>query len=74
MRLPAVAIAAAFACGIEFGLHPTVARNASSHILLSSIFILLSSIFIFISILVLTGIVFVRIGRVLLACVASILS
>ena len=30
MRLPAVAIAAAFTSGIAFGLHPAVARNASS--------------------------------------------
>jgi hypothetical protein len=67
MRLPAVAIATAFAWGIAFGLYPAVARNASSRILLSSFFI-------FIGVLVLTGIVLVRIGRVLLARVASILS
>ena len=30
MKLPAVAIAAAFACGIALGLHPAVARHASS--------------------------------------------
>jgi competence protein ComEC len=29
MRLPAVAIAAAFACGILMGLHPAVVRNAA---------------------------------------------
>ena len=40
MRLPAVAIVAAFGSGIVLGLHPTVARNASSHILLSSLFLL----------------------------------
>jgi hypothetical protein len=28
MRLPAVAIAAALACGIVLGLHPAVGRNA----------------------------------------------
>src|SRR5437660_10391063 len=39
MRLPAVAIAAAFTSGIAFGLHPAVARNASSHILRFSFFI-----------------------------------
>src|SRR5216684_873361 len=66
MRLPAVAIAAAFACGIAFGLQPAVARNASSHILLSSLFIL-------VGVLVLTGIIFVRIGRIFLASIASIL-
>jgi len=67
MRLPAVAIATAFACGIVLGLHPGVARNASSHILLSSFFI-------FIVVFVLAGIIFVRIGRLFLATVASLLS
>jgi competence protein ComEC len=67
MRLPAVAIAATFACGIAFGLHPVVARNASSHILLSSFFIA-------IGFLLLTGMILVRIERVFLASVASILS
>jgi len=67
MRLPAVAIAAAFACGIVLGLHPAVVRNASSHILLFSFFI-------FTGALVLTGIILVRIGRVFLASVASTLS
>ena len=67
MRLPAVAIAAAFACGIVLGLHPAVARYASSHILLSSFFI-------FIGVLVLVGIILVRIGRLFLATVASLLS
>jgi hypothetical protein len=38
MKLPAVAIAAAFACGILLGLHAAVARNAMSLILLSSFF------------------------------------
>jgi len=36
MRLPAVAIAAAFAGGIVLGLHPVAAKNASSSIFLSS--------------------------------------
>jgi hypothetical protein len=36
MRMPALAIAAAFACGIALGLHPAVARNAASLLLLSS--------------------------------------
>jgi competence protein ComEC len=67
MRLPAVTIAAAFTCGIVLGMHPAVARNTSSHILLSSFFIS-------IGVLVLTGIILVRIGRVSLASVASILS
>src|SRR5258708_2280606 len=66
MRLPAVAIAAAFACGIAFGLQPAVARNASSHILLSSFFIL-------VGVLVLTVIILVGIGRIFVAGIASIL-
>jgi len=56
MRLPAVAIAAAFACGIVLGLHPAVARHAASHILLSSFFI-------FIGVLVLAGIILVSFSR-----------
>jgi hypothetical protein len=52
MRLPAVVIAAAFACGIALGLHPAVARNAASSPLL------LSSSFVTIAVLVLTGILF----------------
>jgi hypothetical protein len=57
MRLPAVAIAAAFACGIALGLHPAVARNAAS--------LLLSSSFVTIAVLVLTGFLFMAIGRLL---------
>jgi len=34
MKLPAVAIAAAFGGGIALGLHPVVARQASSPIFL----------------------------------------
>jgi hypothetical protein len=67
MRLPAVAIAAAFACGILLGLHPAVARNARS------ILLLCCSVAI-IAVLVFTGILFVRIGRLYLAAVASLLS
>src|ERR1700676_4698951 len=36
MRLPAVAIAAAFASGILLGRHPEVARNAASFLILSN--------------------------------------
>jgi hypothetical protein len=39
MRLPAVAIATAFAWGIALGLHPAVVRNAASRALLSSFFV-----------------------------------
>jgi len=65
MRLPAVAIAAAFACGIALGLHPTVARNAASLLLLSSSFVT-------IAVLVLTGILLVKIGRLFLAAAVSL--
>ncbi len=64
MRLPAVAIAAAFASGILLGLHPAVARNAASSLLLSIFFVA-------IAVLILTGIFLVRIGRHFLAAVAS---
>src|SRR2546426_12583964 len=67
MRLPAVAIAAAFASGILLGLHPAVARNAASSLLLSISFVA-------IAVLILTGIFLVRIGRHFLAAVASLLS
>src|SRR6266571_1595954 len=66
MKLPAVAIAAAFASGIALGLHPVFARNASSHILLSSFFIS-------IAVLVMVGIILVRAGRLFPATVASFL-
>src|SRR2546430_2566837 len=66
MRLPAVAIVAAFASGIVLGLHPTVARNARSHILLSSLFLL-------VAFFVLAGILLLRIGYLFPATVASLL-
>src|SRR5712664_3022572 len=67
MRLPAVAIAAVFAGGILLGLHPAVARNAASSLLLSISFLA-------IAVLILTGILLVRIGRLFPATVASLLS
>src|SRR6267143_2203550 len=67
MRQPAVAIAAAFACGIALGLHPAVARNAASLLLLSSSFVT-------IAVLVLTGILLVKIGRLLLVAATSLLT
>ena len=67
MRLPALAIAAAFACGIALGVYPAIARNASSHILLFSLFLL-------ITVFVVAGILLVRMGRLLLATVTSLLS
>jgi len=67
MRLPAVAIAAAFASGILLGLHPAVARNAASSLLLPIFFVA-------IGVLLLAGILFVRIGRLFFAAGASLLS
>jgi hypothetical protein len=56
MRLPTVAMAAAFACGILLGLHPAVVRNAASVLLLSLSFAAPA-------VLILAGILLVRIGR-----------
>jgi competence protein ComEC len=67
MRLPAVAIAAAFACGIVFGLRPTVARHASSLVLLLILFGLST-------LLILSGILLVRGGRLLSASLTSLFS
>lgn len=66
MRLPALAIAAAFACGILLGLHPAVARNAAS-------FLLLSLSFAVIAVFIFAGIWLVRIGRLFLAASTSLL-
>jgi hypothetical protein len=67
MRLPAVAIAAAFACGILLGLHPAVAQNAASLPLICCSFAI-------VAILILTGILFARISRLYLAAIASLFS
>jgi hypothetical protein len=67
MRLPAVALAAAFACGILMGLHPAVVRNAASLLVLSC------SIAI-VAVLILTGMYFMKIERLILAAIASLLS
>lgn len=67
MRLPAVAIAVAFASGIVVGLHPAVVRSASSVYLLLACFV---AGFLFI----LTGIVLARSDRVFAAAVISFLS
>ena len=66
MKLPAVAIAAAFASGIVLGLHPAVARHA-----LSIAFLSLS--FVAVALLVMTGIVLLQSGRVFSAAAASLL-
>src|ERR1700730_12280845 len=67
MRLPAVPIAAAFACGIALGLHPAVARNAASLLILSSSGVTIAVLF-------LTGFLVIAIGRLLLAASASLLT
>jgi competence protein ComEC len=67
MRLPALVIAAAFACGILLGLHPAVVRNAASLLLLSFSFAA-------IAVLLLTGILLVRLGRLFSAAFTSLLS
>jgi len=67
MRLPAVAIAAAFACGILLGLHPAIARSAAS-------FVLLFLSCAVIAVLIFIGICFTKFGRLYLAAIASLFS
>ena len=67
MRLPAVAIAAAFASGIALGLHSTVVRNASSVLLLSAGFATGLA-------LILIGIVLAAFDRLFPAAILSSLS
>ncbi len=66
MKLPAVAIAAAFASGIALGLHPVVVRHASSPIFLSLSFLA-------VTLLVSAGILLLNFGRLFLAAAASLL-
>jgi competence protein ComEC len=67
MRLPALAIAAAFASGIALGLHPAVARNASSLALLTFSFSIVGA-------LVAAGILLLKFGRLFSALAASLLT
>src|SRR6516225_4839924 len=67
MRIPAVAIVAAFACGIAMGLH-------SGEILGVRSVSLLSSCFIAGFVLILTGFVLIRIGRLFSAALLSLFS
>jgi competence protein ComEC len=67
MKLPAVAIAAAFACGIVLGQHPSIGRNAFPRALLLSAFLVAA-------ILVLAGFILVKLRRLFPAAVASLLS
>jgi hypothetical protein len=66
MRLPAVAVAAAFACGIAVGLHPVVAKDISSKTLLIS-FLVFAVMFL------LVGIILVKQGRLYFESIASLL-
>jgi hypothetical protein len=67
MRLPAVTIAAAFACGIVLGLQPVAVHQASSATFLLSSFSLTA-------LLVFVGILLVRFNRLFPALAASLLS
>lgn len=67
MRLPAVTIAAAFACGIVLGLQPVAVHHASSATFLLSSFSL-TALFVFV------GILLVRFDRLFPALAASLLS
>lgn len=67
MKLPAVTIAAAFACGIVLGLHPACVRHASSaSLLVFSLF--LTALF------VLTGVILIKFDRIFLSALSSLLS
>lgn len=67
MRLPAVTIAAAFACGIVLGLHPAAVRHAASASLLLGL-LFLSTLF------VLTGIILIKFDRLFSSALSSLLS
>jgi competence protein ComEC len=67
MRLPAVAIAAVFACGIVLGLQPSIAQFAPSQTLLLSAFFAAT-------LLVSIGLVFVRFKRLFPAAAVSLIS
>ena len=66
MKLPALAIATAFALGIAFGLSPAVTHRGSSHLF---VVVLLCSA----ATSLLTGIVFAWHSRVVIAGLASLL-
>ena len=67
MRLPAVTMAAAFACGIVLGLRPAAVRHASSGSLLLALLILTA-------LSVLAGFFLVKLDRLFSAAGASLLS
>src|SRR5215472_4930440 len=65
MRLPAVAIAAAFACGIALRLHPAAPSHAESILFLSSCIIATLA-------LILTGIALTKIGQLIPAAIVAL--
>jgi competence protein ComEC len=67
MRLPAIAIAAALACGIALGLHPSIAGSTSSRVLL--LFSFLGTV-----LLVSAGITLLKFERLFSAFASSLLS
>lgn len=67
MKLPAVAIAAAFSCGIALGMHPAVVPHVTSRFFLATCFA--ASL-----VLILAGLVLARMEHLLLAATISILS
>ena len=67
MRLPVVAIAAAFACGIALGPHSAVTPHVSSVALLSSCFVCAT-------LLILAGLALVKVDRLFPAALVSLLT
>jgi len=67
MKLPAVAITAAFACGIVLGLRPSMEQNAFPRALLLSAFLVAA-------ILVLAGFILVKLKRLFPAAAVALLS
>lgn len=67
MRLPAIAIAAAFACGIALGLHPALLPHVTSAFLLSGGFIATLAV-------IVSGLALAKIERLFPAAVFSALS
>ena len=67
MKLPAVAIVAAFASGIALGLHPAVTPHATSVFLLAACFLVGVA-------LIVTGLAFARCERLFPAAAISLLS
>jgi competence protein ComEC len=67
MRLPAVALAALFGCGVVLGQASWIAQRASSHISLAIGFVL-------VGVLICAGVILARVGRLFPAAVFSLLS